>query len=279
MKPEAKGGQRTGVHALVDAHFEALLDAPSTGRGRAGDERALWQHLRGCEACRNRYRAHSLLETLDDPHGVRARERIARSVFPQARKRAGGWAWWGAAGLAAASLALLVVRPSLPDGHHVQDGQDGQDQAFRARGQASQPQDPGPSLLVFRIPQDGPPVRAGSTLRAGEALAFSYVNGTGGDDRLMVFGVDATGRVHWFWPAWNRQDEDPTALPIRQATAPIELGESVRHDLIPGTLTIHGLFTSHPYRVREVESAVAAGPPGLAALRGTLWTERLEVLP
>jgi len=53
----------------------------------------------------------------------------------------------------------------------------------------------------------------------------------------------------------------------------------VRHPLLPGPLEVHALFARRPYRVREVEAAVAAGPVSLSALDGVLWTERLEVVP
>jgi hypothetical protein len=59
----------------------------------------------------------------------------------------------------------------------------------------------------------------------------------------------------------------------------MELGESVRHQLAPGRITIHGLFSAKPHHVREVEAAVATGPAGLSALGGYLWTETLEVTP
>jgi hypothetical protein len=39
-------------HGLVDWHF--------AGTSAPGDDRRLFQHLRGCEPCRRRYRAHAL---------------------------------------------------------------------------------------------------------------------------------------------------------------------------------------------------------------------------
>jgi len=241
----------TEPHAFVDDHF--------AGRGTAASDRQMWRHLPGCERCRARYRALTMLESLEPGGNERARDRMARAVFaPVPRRRA----VWGAALALAAAAVLLVALPR---------------DRFRARGGDPVGGD-GPALSIFRVPAGGAPERVGAVVRAGDGLAFSYSNpATAKATHLLVFAVDQGGRVYWFWPAWTDGASDPRALAIATGDAPVELAEAVRHPLPPGRLTVHALFARRPYRVREIEAAVAG--QGLAALDGVLVTQPLEVLP
>jgi hypothetical protein len=255
-------------HADVQRHF--------SGAGTPSADRRLFAHLKRCERCRDEYRTLAMMEELEGGGGARARERLGRGLFHDepvraARPRlfAGGFA------LGAACLALLVTVGRAPS-------------PFRARGSVEAPASDA-ALGIYRVPrdQDRPEAlavsetqRAGTTVRAGESLAFSYVSPPSvGACCLMVFGRDPAGRVYWFWPAWNDASQDPASVPISESTAPIELREAVRHPLQVGSLTIVGLFTPRPLHVSEVEAAVAKGLDGLQSFEGHVWTETLEVTP
>ncbi|MDB4980586.1 MAG: hypothetical protein JWM82_1338, partial [Myxococcales bacterium] len=164
--------------------------------------------------------------------------------------------------------------------------------SFQARGGAGASAANEPSLAIYRVPRDrenpevlapSETVRAGNLVHAGESLAFSYTNPAGVQSSsaccLMVFGRDASGRVYWFWPAWNDASQDPTSVPISANAGPVELTEAVRHPLQTGPLTIVGLFTPRPLHVHEVEAALAKGLDGLQAFEGHIWTDTLEVSP
>jgi len=240
-------------HDLVDAHF--------AGRGTAGSDRQMWSHLPGCERCRGRYRALSLLEALESDGAGRARDRMARAVFaPTPRRRV----LWGTVALAAAALVVLVALPR---------------DRFTPRGGDSEGSGPPrPSLAIFRVPPGGTPERVGAVVRAGDSLAFSYVNPAElKATHLLVFAVDEAAHVYWFWPAWTSAAADPAAVAIAPSTAPVELAEAVRHPMRPGRLTVHALFARRPYQVREIEAAVAG--MWLKGLDGVLVTQPLEVLP
>jgi hypothetical protein len=254
-------------HGLVDEHF-------GDGAGPGVDGR-LWRHLRGCSPCRARYRSRALLETLEPDGDERARRRLGRAVFaPRARVRPAFWTL----GLAlAAAIVLLVVLPRRL-----------LDSGFSPRGGESAPAAGGAGLVVFRIPalgrQGQPAERVGAVIRGGDGLAFSYLNPPEvAATHLMVFAVDGSGRVYWFWPEWRLATDNPTALPIQVSPTAVELPEGVRHDLPPGPLTLYALFARHPYDVRHVEAVVAAGQGSegqvLRGLNGVLWSERLEVAP
>ena len=240
-------------HELVDGHF--------AGRGTAASDREMWRHLPGCERCRGRYRALALMESLEPDGGDRARERMARAVFaPPPRRRA----VWGVAALAAAAVILLVALPR---------------DRFRPRGGAGdEAAGPRPALSIFRVPPGGSPERVGAVIRAGDSLAFSYVNPPElKATHLLVFAVDEGAHVYWFWPAWTSAGSDPQAVAISPGSTPVELTEAVRHPMRPGRLTVHALFARRPYHVREIEAAVAG--LWLSGLDGVLVTQPLEVAP
>jgi hypothetical protein len=252
-------------HADVQRHF--------SGDGSPAVDRRLFKHLKRCDRCRDEYRTLAMLESLEPEGGERARARLGRGLFvPVSRPRlvAGGLA----VAFACVALVVTVGRAPAP---------------FQARGGVGSAAMSGAALAIYRVPRDrdNPQVlapadaqRAGAAFRAGESLAFSYVNPASvGACCLMVFGRDAAGHVCWFWPAWNDAAEDPASLPISESATPVELTEAVRHPLQPGALTIVGLFTPRPLHVREVEAAVAKGLDGLQAFEGHVWTETLEVMP
>jgi hypothetical protein len=258
-------------HSDVEAHF--------AGKTSPVADRRMFGHLPGCGRCREEYRGFALLESLEAGGAERAQARLARGVFetttPPARRRT---TLFGAGFVVAFGCLALVISfgrgPVAP---------------FQARGGAGVSQAGEPSLAIYRVPRDreNPEVlapaetqRAGSLVHAGESLAFSYTNPTPvGACCLMVFGRDVSGRVYWFWPAWNDASEDPASVPISASTQPVELTEAVRHPLQTGPLTIVGLFTPRPLHVREVEAALAKGLDGLQAFEGHIWTDTLEVSP
>jgi hypothetical protein len=90
----------------------------------------------------------------------------------------------------------------------------------------------------------------------------------------MVFAVDRRGAVHWYYPAYERQGEDPAAVLIRTNAYGVELGEEIRHPLPEGDLRMFALFLRAPHRVLETEAAISAA---LAARGGSV--RELEKLP
>jgi hypothetical protein len=241
----------TPPHSLVDRHF--------AGAGSPRADRRLFGHLRTCDRCRARYRARTLLEEMEGAPVTRSRTRLARGLFAPPRPVR---PWMFAALTAAVAVTLFLGRP---------------DRGFQARGGGSAVR---PALTLYRLGAGGAPERTGAVIKAGDALAFSYLNPTRRPhSHLMVLATDAGKRVFWFWPAWQDPGANPTAVPILPGDAPVELGEAVRQPLAPGVVTVTALFCDRPVTVREVETALAAGEPGLAALGGERWVEQVEVLP
>jgi hypothetical protein len=265
-------------HADLEGHF--------SGASSTRSDRRLFGHLKSCAACRDEYRTLAMLEALEVDGAERAQSRMRRSLFEPAPRRAlvgGGFV------VAFASLALVISLGRAPSPFHS-NGFASKGLAasgFAARGSVPGYDAPMPSLAIYRVPRERgneavPAVaetqRAGNVLHAGESLAFSYVNPASvGACCVMVFARDAAGHVFWFWPAWENAGDDPQSLPIAASGSPVELTQAVRHELLPGPLTIVGLFTPKPLHVHEVEGAIANGLPGLQAFPGHVWTETLEV--
>lgn len=113
-----------------------------------------------------------------------------------------------------------------------------------------------PALHVFHALPGGGSEPVTERIRAGDGLLMAYSN-PGTDARwLMVFAVDDGCHVHWFYPAYQRAGENPTAIAIGVRENGVELGEEIRHDFRSRQLCLHSLFLVHPMNVLEVEEIV-----------------------
>lgn len=217
----------------VDRHFAARL-APD-------EEHRLREHLAGCAECRAYYERHLLLAKLD-PKALSAEARIAAGLGLAPARAAHGWAWTAlAGGVAAAALLIFVARAPAgftARGGHVEDHAD---------------------VAIYRV-AGGATARAAGRLNAGDALAFAYRNPDRWQ-RLLVFAVDETERVYWYWPKWTDPAADPRAIEIRPSQALVELGEAVTHPIAGRRLSVHALFTNEEPTVREIEARLAKHEP------------------
>ena len=91
-------------------------------------------------------------------------------------------------------------------------------------------------------------------LRAADRLVFSYTNG--GREPftyLMIFGVDASGQVYWFYPSYERAGSNPASVGIDAGAVEMVLPNAIEHALQAGLLEMHGLFSRRPLHVDAVE--------------------------
>lgn len=234
---------------LVDAHFAGTI-APR-------DERRLRAHLDGCAACRARYRKRQLLGQID-PQAFVAEERIGRGLGLRRAPRVSHLPLVAAA-LAFAALVFFVIRPAPKDDGFTPRGAP---PSIPTTSASPSPSTTISSIAVYRASADsGAIALAGGSVRGDDELAFSYDNSSR-KRYLMIFGVDETGRVYWFYPAWTRELDDPSSIPIEPGRR-AELPDAVRHPFAGGHLAIHGLFLDAPRTVREVEAALAEAEGGL----------------
>jgi hypothetical protein len=218
----------------LDRYFAA-------GVGPRGHRR-LRTHLDTCARCRDRYRRHLLAESLlpDGEHRTEARlwRSIQAAVVPGSRRP-----WVLAALVATAALLLLVPRLHAP--------------APVERG-GGPPLLAAPAVHLFRVEGPGRATPVDGHIRAGDGLVLAYSNPGPVYDHLMVFAVDQSYRVHWFYPAYQRTDDDPQAIAIERGRSGVELGEEIRLPVAPGQLRVYALFLDHAERVSRIEALVAA---------------------
>ena len=88
-------------------------------------------------------------------------------------------------------------------------------------------------------------------------LLFSYDNAGPDPYRfLMIFAVDGTGHVGWYFPDGDHGGATSIAV---EAGLGRELSESVRLGLKPGPVELYGLFSRTPLTVAVVERAARGG--------------------
>lgn len=167
--------------------------------------------------------------------------RAARAPWPGLRAIAG----LGAAACAAL-VALLILRAAPAS-------------EFRSKAAASTPDDRWVHIEVLRVDTDGAarPLPGRGAVHAADRLVFRYANG--GPDPfgfLMVFGIDAAGEIHWYYPAYETAGGDPPSLPIQRSGGPVSLPDAIEHELAAGPIVFYGVFTRTALRVLDVERRV-----------------------
>jgi hypothetical protein len=226
------------VTASERAAIEAELAESAEARRRLGQLRGLKSLLEA---------PATELETIDLAARVRVAVRAPVPAPPRAA-RARRWAALFAATLAClGSVALVLTRPRNDDAE------------FRAKSN-------GPALTdakrwagvqVFRVSAQGTPEQLGAHMSKKDGLLFSYTNlGTHPSEYLMIFAVDASGEVRWFYPAYERADTNPESIVVARDSAHVPLGALVQHDFASGPLSLYALFARQPLRVLEVEGWV-----------------------
>ena len=223
-------------------HERALIGAHFNGTISPAQERAMRDHMIGCEDCRAYYKRKLLLANLD-PKGLDSRDRLARGLGIARRRHPRR-----PMALIAVAATVLVFM-AIWHGRTVTSGKDG----FVSRGEDGRGE--ATRLWIYRVPPGEQAVSAGDEMDATDELAFAYEN-TEGRKYLLVFGLDEHGNVYWYHPAWTEPSENPPATSVSTEPGIHELPEAVRHPIEGDRLRIFGIFTDRPLTVKQVEVAV-----------------------
>jgi hypothetical protein len=123
-------------------------------------------------------------------------------------------------------------------------------------------------IRAFRLVPGGEPERLRRSVHPEDGLLFAYTN-LGGEpfEHLMLFCLDAKREVHWLYPAYASERENPRSIPI-QVGQELALSEVVWLDLPKGPLTIYAAFTREALDVWGVEAWFDAHPEGGAGFAG-----------
>ena len=252
-------------HRLVDRYFAGRVDARGDAKLRA--------RLGRCGPCRARYALHLVAEAAVPEGDERAIERLWQGIQRASAKdrapamagpvptpralAAPSWSWLAPRRLAVvgALLGVTVLVVNFSRTARVPtDGRAVPEPVARGGGDALRA---APAIHVFRSVSDhsAEPV-VGTGIRASDGLLFAYSNPDPALTHLMVFAVDQTYAVHWYYPAYQRLGDNPEAVPVLSGTIGAELGEEIRHPLRSGPVRVFALFLREPHRVLEIESMI-----------------------
>jgi hypothetical protein len=195
------------------------------------------------------------LERRDFVAALHDRRRARRDATSSQQRSWRPWLWSAAVG-AACCVALAIVVPLQMDRAGPPHRQAA---AHEFRPKSAAGRNAGRAdwikITAYRVDASGSArkLHAGASLPAGEGLLFSYTNLPGAAYKhLMIFGVDRAQRIHWFYPAYERIEQNPRSIAIRTGVDH-ELRDLVRHPFATGRLQIHGLFSDKPLSVKAVE--------------------------
>jgi hypothetical protein len=123
-------------------------------------------------------------------------------------------------------------------------------------------------IRAFRLAPGGTFERLRNIVHAEDGLLFAYTNlGAEPFGHLMLFCVDAESELHWFYPAYASERENPSSIAI-QAGQELALSQVIWLDLPRGPLTIYAAFTREPLDVWAVEAWFEAHPGGGSGFAG-----------
>lgn len=232
------------------------------------ENRALRAHIRGCERCKKTYDQFARIERQLE-HTLIPEAQLQRlTPMPAPRpSRALRLLKVAAPMLAiAAAVALFFLKPPVRVEERA---------AFTARSEGGTGRAAWIKIFRARNSEIEP---LGATMRSGDGLLFAYNNLSRSSARyLMIVGLDAARKAHWYFPAYKSIEERPVSIQIEQGAANTPLKERVFFDYAPGPLRICGVFTTEPLRVKEVDRLIEQ--TGNIPLAGVIDCQQVEVLP
>ncbi|MEZ4270479.1 MAG: hypothetical protein R3C68_03285 [Myxococcota bacterium] len=182
-------------NATPHIHLRKSIDAHFAARIRPNAERRLRAHLPTCTVCRAYYERCSAFAQID-PLGKPDIQRMGVGLgMVSLPRRPAVWTA-GLAVVITACLALFFAPVGRDNG------------AFTARGGGTVE-----SAQLWLYGVGSMAGELGDEISETQDIAFAYENHSG-KTFLMVFAVDDTGRVYWYYPAWTDPNERPRAIEI-----------------------------------------------------------------
>jgi hypothetical protein len=205
---------------------------------------------------------------------LKARLALTHTAFEPRRR----WTSRRVLGLAAAASVLAIGLPIvlltvLPNA--------GGSEGYRAKTATAQrdARSRWIALNAFRLSGEAAPVPLHDVLHVHDGLLFSYTNlGPAPFSSLMVFGIDESRRVYWYYPAFLDARDNPQSIDIQEDASRVGLHEVIAHPYREGSLTLFGLFSDRALSVAEVENAVQRGLHDAAALEAAFDGVRVKTL-
>lgn len=216
-------------------------------------ERRMRHHLARCEVCRALYDVQYFLEQKTHPEAHHRHARMEHALFGPPIHRATSYSHWTIRiGIPATAMALLFLV-----GIYSFFRSDTLNFREKSASMDTLVSDRFVSLYAYKRIDDRALEPSDGKLHNKQALAFAYSNNAQNTFRyLMVFAVDESYEIYWYYPAWTNASANPPAIPIRAGSG-IELPEEIIHDYKGRTLTLYALFMQKQMRVDDIEKLVA----------------------
>lgn len=174
------------------------------------------------------------------------------SVGPKARSRAPLYA----ALVLAAGVGFWILRPAALVEH------------IAARGGIHSAL--AETRIEARLVRDGALLPLdGARLHAGDGITARYVKRNARPEYLALFAIDASGAVHWIFPAYLDPATDPRSILLSAQHAGRLLEDTVEPESpAPGRLRVVAVVSEEPHGVKEIERRLASGEPLSALFAG-----------
>jgi|GEM_PF-3330691 len=215
------------------------------------------QHIAQCDACGEQMHAHCGLVALLRPDAADPGEAAVfsrrvmnrcgtapKQVVPLYRRP---WAYGSIA--VAAAAAVWLSRPGTLT----------HEDAVAARGSVVRSSlDATPDVLLLRgsalLPiQD-------AELHPGDGITLRYWNPSDEPIYLTAFALDADATIHWIYPAYMDETQNPMSVRLERSVEGTLLAEAMEpENPANGRLRIVALLTPDPLTVRDVEARLTRG--------------------
>jgi hypothetical protein len=252
------------------------LAALADGEATHNEAAQLTQHVAHCAECRaTQRRVLAAIDGLRQGSVVAERPGFVTEVMGRIEKGAAP----RGCGVARYAMAMAALLVGFIAWTATRKGEEPPE--FAARGGSSQAVERRLGFEVFRHAPTAEAIGANGGMKPGDGLSFVLYNRTGRETQFMLFAVDAKSDVHWFYPAYQSEAENPKSLPLPAAPQVLALREGVTpENPAPGEFKVVALFHEKPLEVRDVEASIERG--GLDALTAegaTLQTLSLIINP
>jgi hypothetical protein len=221
-------------------------------------------HLASCQSCgAESHRLDALCRGIAAPlasgSSLSVGSIVAALGEPAPRAAPSTWRRPGALLALAAALLAVVTAGAWWSPQHQH--------GFTARGGGVKAVDAMPPTSVEPLAGEPPRrITGGETVSGSTRFSAQYRNLGQTDAHLLLFVIDSRSEVHWIYPAYRSQGEDPVAVPLPASSNGL-LSEAVGFDdLAAGNALIVSVISPAPTRVRQVEALAEPSPVSVLRL-------------
>jgi hypothetical protein len=230
-----------------------------------------------CPQCAAYYRTMQALESslcgVDEPYTHFSIERSKKALFdaldasnttasnrssPLFTKLTFGLRWVLVPTALAAIVLLLVLGKAAPKPDRVEllPNEAISPVTWVARGSFPKKAEADIGIRLFRVTDGGTAVDESRGLSIDDIITFTYTQANPQGGTFMLFGVQDTGEVHWYYPSDG--EKESIAVKGDKVDEPLKDGILLRTNHTKGKLRVTAIFSKTPVLTSDIEAAVSA---------------------